>query len=82
MSDVETAEQQSAKRRKIYNFQNEKVSSGGLAKPTLNTPSDEKMRLLVLYLHEAVATLFKFDEASLLQVDETMKITSTIWTYY
>lgn len=80
--NVDAQPAQPPKRRRIYNLNNEEVSSGGLAKPTLNAAVNQRMRLLVLHLHEVFAFLFEFDEEGLLKIDETMKLTSAIWTCY
>lgn len=72
------------KRRRVLNRDGGEMSTGGLSKPTLNEALNEKCRILLIHLHMAFFTRFKFDPTTAddFDFDGLNHITSVIWTAY
>lgn len=70
------------KKRKIINDDGQEITTGGLAKPVRNATLNLNMRYFLIHLHEYIGFAYDFKEATWLELDEAMKITSFIWTCY
>lgn len=71
-----------AKRRRIVNENGQEITTGGLEKPIRNADDNLNMRYLLFHIHEYVGFLFGFKEADWKLFDESLKITSFVWTAY
>lgn len=69
-------------KRKICNLEGNEVSSGGLSKPVIKPAENKLMRMCIHHLHEVFALMYGMGDADMIDIDETMKLTSAIWTCY